>query len=70
MNKLALQMLCGYNRDREKDMINGEYNPLNSGAWNFEKLKNELVEAILNNPCPEIEEIMNIEDAFHTWWRV
>ncbi len=68
MNKLALQMLCGYNRDREKDSISNEYNPLNSEAWDFEKLKAQLVDELLNNPCPEIDEIMTIEDAEIDWW--
>ncbi len=68
MNKLALQMLCGYNRDREKDMLSGEYNPLNSGAWDFESIKEQLVENILENPCAEIEEIMSVQNAMTDWW--
>ncbi len=68
MNKLALQMLCGYDRDREKDMLSGEYNPLNSGAWDFDIIKDKLLEEILNNPCAEIDEIMTIENAMFEWW--
>ncbi len=68
MSKLALQMLCGYNRDREKDLLSGEYNPLNSGAWDFETLENQLVETILENPCAELDEILTVEQAYFDWW--
>ncbi len=68
MSKLALQMICGYNRDREKDALSGEYNPLNSGAWDFETLKEQLLKTIIENPCLEIDEIMNSNDAIRDWW--
>ncbi len=42
MALLALGMLGSYERSKESDSAQGLYNPLNSGAWNFEEKKHEM----------------------------
>jgi len=68
MNLLTLQMLCGYARDQAKDLVTGEYNPLLSGAWNAEALRDELIAKIVDTPCPEMDGVMTIHDAQANWW--
>jgi len=69
MDLLCLQMLYGYERDRVKDQSDGVYNPLNSGSWQFETLKTELLSRIEANPCPQMDAYMvtmNVRGSFWT----
>ena len=43
MNLLALIMVDGYHRSEEEDRENGVYNPFVSGAWDYEKIKKDLI---------------------------
>ena len=65
---LALIMLTGYNRSKEKDNINGIYNPLNKAAWNFDQLTEKLTSDIHANPCPELDEIVPAMNFFSVPW--
>ena len=55
MNILALIMLEGYNRSQEKDRLNGTYNPILSGKWNYDVLKKKLENKINEIDCPAID---------------
>ncbi|MBR1638475.1 MAG: hypothetical protein IJ688_03715 [Treponema sp.] len=43
MNLLALIMIEGYHRSEEEDRENGVYNPFVSGAWDYERIKKDLI---------------------------
>jgi len=68
MNLLALVMLCGYERDKEKDIVSGNYNPLNEGIWDFETMKQTLLDKIARSPSIELEAIFSIEDGLESSW--
>jgi hypothetical protein len=68
MQILALIMLAGYNRSKEEDITNGIYNPLNTGTWNFEQLKEYLISAIQAYPCPELDKIVSVMDSLFLIW--
>ena len=55
MNVLALIMLEGYKRSIEKDRINNVYNPLISGKWNYQSIKNKLLWEINKINVPNID---------------
>jgi hypothetical protein len=42
MRRLALSMVAGYDRDRDKDRALDQYNPLNAGVWNYEETVKKL----------------------------
>ena len=61
MIMLVLIMLEGYHKSQKKDAETGKYNPLNSGAWDYERIKqfyeaklrlikNPLLDGIYYNP--------------------
>lgn len=58
MSLLALIMVNGYRRHREKDALSGEYNPLNDGQWNFDAISNTLTKRIQEISNPDIERIL------------
>ncbi|MCK9170705.1 MAG: hypothetical protein M0P01_09850 [Treponema sp.] len=68
MQILALIMLAGYNRSKMEDSINGIYNPLNTGTWDFEQLKEYLISAIQIYPCPELDKIISVMDSLFLIW--
>ncbi len=68
MSLLALQMLCGYDRDRKKDQASNYYNPLNAGVWNFETEKAKLVTTIESITSEQIDTIMTTKDATVLLW--
>lgn len=65
---LALIMLCGYDKSRNKDSLKGVYNPLNSGAWNFTEKKEELLSIINDNFCTEVDRELSVEKAMLDRW--
>jgi hypothetical protein len=68
MNLIALVMLCGYERDKEKDIISGKYNPMNEGIWDFETMKQTLLDKIAQTPSGELDAIFSIEDGLESTW--
>lgn len=68
MNLLALNMVCGYERDIQKDIILKKYNPVGEGSWDYKKLKMNLIEHIENVSSPEMDTIMNIGDGTDSYW--
>ncbi len=59
MTHLAICMLDGYKRSELKDAESGAYNPLNDGSWNYEILREGLVNDIIENPCRSLDELMS-----------
>lgn len=68
MNLLALNMICGYERDVQKDRVIKKYNPLISKIWDCSNCKNELLAKINNYPCPEMDEIFNMDIGILSFW--
>jgi hypothetical protein len=68
MNMLALILVGGYNRDRAKDAASGEYNPLNSGAWNYDAVTARLNEEISRVVCPEMDQVLSPGDLTRNGW--
>ena len=68
MALLGLLMLGGYEQDREKDAVSGEYNPLNSGAWKAKEVRARLAAEAASAKVPELDTIMTLEEAETGWW--
>lgn len=68
MNLLALVMVNGYKRDQDKDRKSGEYNPLNSGAWNYDETCGKLTSAIRASFSDNIASLMSVEGAYGKIW--
>ncbi len=65
---LALVQLKDHWNDREEDAAAGLYNPINSGAWQYESMYADLVSRITAIPCPEMDAIMPAGDETPGWW--
>lgn len=68
LNLLAIQMVCGYQRDIEKDAKLNKYNPISAGVWYYEELREELTDKVLDVPCPEMDEIFDLNTAYNAFW--
>lgn len=55
MNILALIMVEGYKKSMKKDEMNGIYNPLVSGNWNYTDIKNKLLNDISLISVPSLD---------------
>lgn len=61
MNLLALIMIEGYHRSEEKDKQNGTYNPFVSGTWNYQIIKQRIIQSIKQDVHSEFQSL-NIRD--------
>ena len=68
MALLGLLLLGGYERDRAKDAASGEYNPLNSGAWNLEETRARLKAEAASAKVPELDAIIDAATAEKGFW--
>ncbi len=68
MALLGLIMCSGYRHDQPKDADNKEYNPLNSGAWDFAEIEKLLVPIASLKTTPVIDDLMTVEEALKSWW--
>lgn len=66
MNILALIMLEGYRKSKQKDKKSNTYNPLNSGAWNYQSIKNKLLWEINKIKNPNLDWIFT-SSPLDTW---
>ena len=58
MNLLAYIMIEGYKASQQADIETGAYNPFNSGAWDYNQLKNELLYKINRISVPNLDNIL------------
>ena len=70
MNLLALAMLEDHRKDSLEDRQNRKYNPLNAGAWDYEKMAEELKKAIGSVNCPGMENILSLTPGPDGYWDV
>lgn len=68
MNLLALIMISGYEHSVETDRAQSVYNPIWSNAWNGEEIRTRLVKRIRSTPCPEMDQILDLEHALRGNW--
>lgn len=68
MNLLALNMLCEYNRTLEEDFELCKYNPILSGALDFEAERETLIKQVETTECTYIDEILTTFEAQILWW--
>ena len=59
MDTLAYIMVEGYHKSAKFDAENGNYNPFNSGNWNYQSLKKMLTKAVFVDFNPFITFIQN-----------
>jgi len=65
---LALRMLSGYDKDRNKDAAGGEYNPLNSGAWKKEEIAARLQAEAHSSKIPELDSFLETGTDAQEYW--
>jgi hypothetical protein len=68
MALLGLIMCSGYRHDQPKDAETNEYNPLNSGAWDFAEIEKLLIPIASSKTAPAIDDLMTVEEALKSWW--
>lgn len=68
MNLLTLIMLTDYKQDIELDAAIQKYNPLSDGSFDYDNLRNELIQKINEVDCPQMDEIYNQEVGTRAFW--
>ncbi len=69
MSILALIMLEGYRDSTQKDRLNGIYNPLNEGAWDYNILLANLKNDIEEHPCIALDMLVfNEKELIRRHW--
>ena len=68
MSLIALNMIADYARDIEEDRLFGKYNPVDSGAINYETEKAGLESIIKSIECREMDEIMSLDASVQGFW--
>jgi len=70
MALLALCMLSGYRRDAAKDAAAGEYNPVNSGAWDSGRVEAALLADARAVEPGALDPIMTEAQALDGYWEI
>lgn len=60
---LALIMIEGYKKSKQKDEKAGVYNPLVSGTWNYQSIKNSLIWKINKLSVPNLDILLPQADV-------
>ncbi|MFW5796481.1 MAG: hypothetical protein ACOCV0_04695 [Alkalispirochaeta sp.] len=68
MNLLALIMLNGYITSTETDRRKSVYNPVLSGEWKPDAIQARLVKEIRGVDSPEMDEVIDVEQALRGAW--
>jgi len=68
MSLIALNMIADYARDIEEDRLFGKYNPVDSGAVDYETEKKNLESIIQSVECREMDEIMSMDETIQSFW--
>lgn len=68
MSLLALNMISDYKRDIQEDRDLGKYNPVDNGTMSHDVIRTELLKTIESVDCPQMDEIMDSDEAPMGWW--
>jgi len=63
MTILALIMIEGYKKSKQKDEKAGVYNPLVSATWNYQSIKNSLIWKINKLSVPNLDILLPQADV-------
>jgi len=66
--RMGLIMLEDYRADQESDRLAGKYNPLNAGAWDYEKSRRELTDLAVSSDNPDLDLYLPLETSLRGWW--
>lgn len=65
---LARTMIIDYLRDAELDSAIGKHNPVATGAWNTERIMDQLSRIIKTVDAPLLDEVMDDESGVQSFW--
>jgi hypothetical protein len=68
MSLLALLMISNYEGSSETDRRDSVYNPLVSGSWNADDVRNPLIRRVRAVASPEMDAIIDLEQALRGSW--
>lgn len=68
MALLTLNMIADYQRDVDEDVQIGKYNPIASGSFDYETIKDGLIEIIERVECPEMDAVLDVEGSLEAFW--
>ena len=68
MNLLTVIMISDYQKDKEHDKKIKKYNPLENGVWNADEKIEKLENEIKSVPCPEMDNIITVDEAKEDSW--
>ncbi|MDC7234499.1 MAG: hypothetical protein PQJ58_14800, partial [Spirochaetales bacterium] len=57
-----------FRSDKKDDFMNGKYNPLNTGVWNFDRMAETLIKEIKSVDSAELDKIMDVETQLPGYW--
>lgn len=69
MSLLSLMMINDYKRDEVEDRDTQKYNPFNSNSWNFDELRNRLLEDYEKTESNSIDSILNLSESATLLWQ-
>ena len=70
MHLVAMVLLMDYRKNRDRDLDENRYNPLNSGQWNYNAVMETLSLCVEDVPCPLMDDILSMEFLPFTDWSV
>lgn len=70
LNLAALTMLKDYASDAQSDQRKGKYNPVALGVWNFQELKNRILQRDMAIACPGLDRVYSVKTAERHFWAV
>jgi hypothetical protein len=68
MHLVAMVLLMDYKINRDRDLDQNRYNPLNSGKWNYEDVMDTLGLCVRDISCPLMDNILSVEYIPFTPW--
>lgn len=68
MARLALNMIEDYRRDVQIDAALGKYNPVASGAFDYETIREDLQQRIANSDGAPFQEVMGQDASPFSFW--
>ena len=70
MSMIALCMVIDYAQDTAEDNMRGKHNPVESGAFDYATIREDLERRIAAVDCPEMEMILRDFDTKDGWWSI
>lgn len=68
MSLISMVILNEYQRNKKDDLRQGRINPLNTGAWDYSALMQELENNVNSVPCRKMDRILNLKSLPFCYW--